>query len=94
MDLKKEISNLTTDNNTEHKSLTSTKSNDNIFIIESPTESPRKRNTINDFDLISVLGKGSYAKVIHGKNIYTGDSYAIKVIDKQFVDKVRGYSNI
>jgi hypothetical protein len=85
MNLIKESSKLTEKDDDNE----STKSNEhNFYIIESPKDSPKKRNTISDFDLISVLGKGSYAKVIHGKNIYTGDSYAIKIIDKKFVEKV------
>jgi hypothetical protein len=90
MDLKNKFLNLNLSklDNDQH-SLSSTKSNDdNIFIVESPKESPKKRNTINDFDIINTLGKGSYAKVVLGKNIYTGDCYAIKMIDKKFVEKV------
>jgi serine/threonine protein kinase len=71
------------------KSLSSTKSNDEtIYILESPKDSPRKRNNINDFDILNILGRGSYAKVVLAKNIYTGDLYAIKIIDKKFLEKV------
>jgi hypothetical protein len=60
---------------------------DNVHIIESPLDSPKKKNTIFDFDLFNVLGRGSYAKVVHGKNIYTNQSFAIKIIDKNFLER-------
>ena len=46
-----------------------------------------KKITINDYLLIKNLGKGSYAKVISAKNIHTGKIYAIKVIDKAFIER-------
>ena len=50
-------------------------------------ENSPKKITINDYKLIKNLGKGSYAKVISAKNIYTGKNYAIKVIDKAFIER-------
>ena len=63
-------------------------SHDNIYVIDSPTDSPRKKNSINDFDIIQVLGRGSYAKVVLARNIFSGMQYAIKIIDKKFLEKV------
>lgn len=67
------------------------KDNENILIIDSTTGSPIKKNTIKDFDISLLLGKGSYAKVVLAKNIYTNKLYALKVIDKSFLAKVRKY---
>lgn len=67
------------------------KDNENILIIDSTTGSPIKKNTIKDFDISFLLGKGSYAKVVLAKNIYTNKLYALKVIDKSFLAKVRKY---
>jgi hypothetical protein len=73
--------------NEEHlKSLSSTSSHEES--VESPNSSPKRRNSISDFDIVGLLGKGSYAKVVLGRNIYTGDSYAIKSMDKKFIEKV------
>jgi serine/threonine protein kinase len=69
-----------------HKNLELSK-DDNIHIIESPLDSPKKKNSIADFDLFEILGRGSYAKVVHGKNIYTNESFAIKIIDKNFLER-------
>jgi serine/threonine protein kinase len=46
-----------------------------------------KKMTITDFKVIRNLGKGAYAKVISVKNIHTGKNYAIKVIDKTFIER-------
>ncbi len=62
---------------------------DNVYIIDSSNYSPKKRNTIKDFEITYVLGKGSYGKVVFAKNIYTNKSYAIKIIDKKFLEKVK-----
>jgi hypothetical protein len=60
----------------------------NILLIDSSPDSPKKRNTIKDFDMTMVLGKGSYAKVVLARNIYTNKQYALKIIDKLFLGKV------
>jgi hypothetical protein len=67
---------------------------DNVFIIDSVNNSPKKRNSIKDFELINVLGRGSYAKVVLARNIYTNKYYALKVIDKLFLEKVRNIHKI
>lgn len=64
---------------------------DNTYIIDSSNESPRRKNSIKDFELLRVLGKGSYGKVVLAKNIYTNKYYAIKVIDKYFLEKVSNF---
>ena len=67
-------------------------SHDNIYVIDSPTDSPRKKNSINDFDIIQALGRGSYAKVVLARNIFSGMQYAIKIIDKKFLEKVISFN--
>lgn len=49
-------------------------------------ESPKKMS-ISDFLLIKNLGKGSYGKVIMAKHNISNKCYAIKVIDKAFIEK-------
>lgn len=49
-------------------------------------ESPRKMS-IKDFQLIKNLGKGSYARVVKAKHLTSNKIYAIKVIDKEFIEK-------
>lgn len=48
--------------------------------------SPRKMS-ITDFKLIKILGIGAYAKVILGMHIKTNKNYALKTIDKSFIEK-------
>ncbi len=62
---------------------------ENVLIIDSSTDSPKKKNSIRDFEISLLLGKGSYAKVVLAKNIYNNKYYALKVIDKSFLAKVR-----
>lgn len=50
-------------------------------------KSSPKKMTINDFKIIRNLGKGSYAKVISAKNIHNNKNYAIKIIDKTFIER-------
>ena len=61
----------------------------NIFISDAIEDSPKKKNSIKDFEISYVLGKGAYAKVVLAKNIYTDKYYALKVIDKEFLSKVK-----
>ena len=49
---------------------------------------PNKKNSINDFDLLSNLGRGAYAKVVLARNKYNGKLYAIKIINKNFLEKL------
>ena len=39
--------------------------------------------TLDNFTLITVIGKGAYAKVIIVKNIKTGKYFALKIIKKK-----------
>lgn len=48
-------------------------------------EKIKTKLTPQDFQMIAVLGKGSYAKVVLSE--YSGKQYALKIIDKQFVEK-------
>ena len=47
-----------------------------------------KKNSINDFELLSNLGRGSYAKVLLARNKFNGKLYAIKIINKNFLEKL------
>ena len=42
--------------------------------------------TIDDFFLITVIGQGSYAKVILVKKIDNGKLYALKILKKKYVE--------
>jgi serine/threonine protein kinase len=55
--------------------------------LQNSTKNIPKKMTITDFKVIRNLGKGAYAKVISVKNIHTGKNYAIKVIDKTFIER-------
>jgi hypothetical protein len=91
------INNISTVHSITDSQNNSDKSDDNeesdsksILIMEdSGTTSPRKRNSIKDFHINYVLGKGSYAKVVLATNIYTNKQYALKLIDKKFLEKVK-----
>lgn len=61
----------------------------NLIVIESCPNSPKKKNTIKDFEISHLLGKGSYGKVYLARNIYTNKYYALKIIDKFFLTKVK-----
>jgi len=62
----------------------------NVIIIQQPPEvAPWKRNSLKDFQINQILGRGSYARVVLATNIYTNKQYALKIIDKEFLAKVR-----
>jgi Serine/threonine protein kinase len=46
-----------------------------------------KSLTINDFMLLSVIGKGSYAKVLLVKKKDTNEIMALKVLKKEIVER-------
>ncbi|KAG2187899.1 hypothetical protein INT44_000649, partial [Umbelopsis vinacea] len=56
----------------------------------------RHHRTINDFELMGTLGEGSYSTVLAAKDKKTGQSYAIKVLDKFHIirEKKQKYVNI
>jgi len=56
--------------------------------IEGKDEKFKKKWSLENFEIIRKLGKGSYAKVSLAKNIKTGELFAIKEIEKYFVEKV------
>lgn len=41
--------------------------------------------TIEDFTLLNVIGKGTYAKVILVKHKKTGSIYAMKILKKKYI---------
>ena len=48
----------------------------------------QKRTTIQDFDLLADLGQGAYAKAVLAKNKNNGKQYAIKIINKEFINSL------
>jgi len=88
---------LSTNINTE-ESKTKGSPENSCFIIENNKEnnqsnkegssSPRKKISIEDFEISHVLGKGSFAKVVYAKNIHTLKIFALKIIDKKFLKRV------
>lgn len=42
----------------------------------------------SDFEIISVLGKGAYAKVVKAKYLKDNSFKAIKIIEKSFIERV------
>lgn len=50
--------------------------------------------TIKNFLLLSVIGKGSYAKVILVKKKDTGNIYAIKILKKDYIEKRNQTSHV
>ena len=50
-------------------------------------DGPPKKMSISDFKIIRNLGKGSYAKVVYANNIHTNKNYALKIIDKTFIER-------
>jgi serine/threonine protein kinase len=48
-----------------------------------------KKLTIQDFDLKGVLGEGSYGKVFRAIDKKEKKSYAVKVLDKYHITKVK-----
>jgi 3-phosphoinositide dependent protein kinase-1 len=61
---------------------TSILSENSDLLIES-----KKKISIQDFEIIKTIGKGSYAKVVLARNIHNNRLFAIKIIDKKFLEK-------
>lgn len=57
---------------------------------EMPEKNMEKKGTIlmNRYELGKLLGQGTFAKVYHAKNLSSGQSVAIKIIDKEKVLRV------
>ena len=50
--------------------------------------------TLDNFSLITVIGKGAYDKVILVKNIKNGKYFALKIIKKKNIEQKRQYDHI
>ena len=48
---------------------------------------PTKKMSLDDFLLLSVIGKGSYAKVVLIKKKDDGNIYALKILKKKYIEK-------
>lgn len=57
-----------------------------ITIDKEISSSQNKKLSKEDFSFMKLLGKGAYAKVILAE--FQGKRYALKIIDKKFVDKL------
>jgi hypothetical protein len=51
--------------------------------------STHNRYSKSDFEVIELLGKGAYAKVVKAIYLKTKEIKAIKIIDKSFIERVR-----
>ena len=43
----------------------------------------------SDFEIIGLLGRGAYAKVVKAKLISTDTIYAVKILERNFFEKVK-----
>ncbi|KAI0507858.1 hypothetical protein KFK09_013986 [Dendrobium nobile] len=55
---------------------------------------PQENFTIDDFELGPVLGVGSFSKVVRVKKKDTGNVYALKIMDKDFITKQHKVSHV
>ncbi|CAI4232722.1 unnamed protein product [Auanema sp. JU1783] len=53
----------------------------------SPSATSRWSVGLKDFKLLTVIGRGSYAKVVQAEHIHTNQIYAIKIIKKQMFNE-------
>jgi len=51
------------------------------------TTKPTKKMSLDDFLLLSVIGKGSYAKVVLIKKKDNGKIFALKILKKKYIEK-------
>lgn len=51
----------------------------------SSLESTQEKRTLEDFEMLKVLGKGTFGKVMLGKDKITGDICAIKILKKEVI---------
>lgn len=54
--------------------------------ISFPTERIFRKS---DFDILGLLGRGAYAKVVKAKHKQDNMIYAIKIVDRSFIEKVK-----
>lgn len=50
---------------------------------------PERIYARDDFEFGSLLGIGALAQVVHVRDTYTGDEYALKILDKKQLRRVR-----
>ena len=55
------------------------------------SQKAHKKTSIEDFEVIKLLGEGAYAKVYQVKHKATNRIYAMKVIVKEYMHKVMKY---
>jgi len=53
-----------------------------------------KNITLNDFLMLTVIGKGSYAKVVLVKKKDTGEIMALKILKKEMIEKKKQEEHI
>ena len=85
----KRNSDKTCDSSESDKNSYSIKLNSRVTL--SPKLFPITKVNINDFEILSNLGEGAYAKVVLAKQKKTGKIYALKMIDRKHIQKVFCY---
>jgi 3-phosphoinositide dependent protein kinase-1 len=72
----------------KHESNRSVSTTDVRSGVSSGSVSPSKKPTFKDFEPLSDLGRGAYAKVSLVRNLNTNKKFAIKIMDKYFMNKL------
>lgn len=54
-------------------------------VVSETTESTKRKVTVDDFEMISLIGKGSFGKVMQVREQTTGEIYAMKILNKSHV---------
>jgi hypothetical protein len=54
---------------------------------------PVRHFTRDDFEFGSLLGIGALAQVVHVRDTYSGDEYALKILDKKQLRRVCTYQS-
>ena len=78
----------------EKQKIKSVKSMNNLNTIQSDltsrisTASTTKKTSLEDFTIIKLLGKGSYAKVVFSEHNLNGKFYALKMINKNMLNSL------
>ena len=57
-------------------------------------ETSRGRTRVGKYELGRTLGEGTFAKVKFARNVATGESVAIKILDKEKVLKHKMFSQV